>query len=254
MTVEAATYISELNTAYPEAGSAYQDVDNHLRLLKSVQKASFPSVSGPVTASHTELSLLAGATGTILTTATAPSAGQWVHMKSTSVTSAVTEVDFVNGTGGVIIGPTYDQYQVVIVGLGPAAITKSVQLLVSTNAGATWEVSGFNAQYMRMASGVQTVGQTTTAGYFPITAEGTMPVVGSASVGLYATVDLCMHPENPNMVAMKAEFSWHNGSRSGVVHGKAEQSADINGFRVRLNDASSFSANGAWVRFYGRKT
>lgn len=62
MALETGTYIGDLNPANPTAADPKSDGDDHLRLIKSVAKNSFPNVAGPVTASHVELSLMAGAT------------------------------------------------------------------------------------------------------------------------------------------------------------------------------------------------
>lgn len=62
MSTEAATYIADLNSALPAAGTSPISADDHLRLLKSVLKASFPNVSGAVTATHTELNIMDGVT------------------------------------------------------------------------------------------------------------------------------------------------------------------------------------------------
>ena len=45
MTVETASYISQLNTSYPAVGDAVGEGDDHLRMLKTVLKNSFPSTS-----------------------------------------------------------------------------------------------------------------------------------------------------------------------------------------------------------------
>jgi hypothetical protein len=45
MTVESASYISQLNTAYPAAGDNISEGDDHLRLIKSVLKTQFPNLS-----------------------------------------------------------------------------------------------------------------------------------------------------------------------------------------------------------------
>ncbi len=55
MPVETATYISDLNSSYPQGTDAQAEGDNHLRLLKAVLKATFPSVTGAVTGSHTDI-------------------------------------------------------------------------------------------------------------------------------------------------------------------------------------------------------
>lgn len=62
MAVESAPFINSLNAAQPDGASAKSEGDDHLRLLKSSIKATFPNVAGAVTATHAELSLLAGKT------------------------------------------------------------------------------------------------------------------------------------------------------------------------------------------------
>lgn len=62
MSLESATYINGLVATNPTASDPKAQGDDHIRLLKSTIQASFPAVSGPVSASHTELSLLDGLT------------------------------------------------------------------------------------------------------------------------------------------------------------------------------------------------
>lgn len=42
MTVESATYLDDLNELYPEDNSPRNEIDDHIRLIKSVLKATFP--------------------------------------------------------------------------------------------------------------------------------------------------------------------------------------------------------------------
>lgn len=63
MPVETATYISQLNATYPAGSEDRSTADDHLRLVKSVLQNSFPNVSGAVSATHTELSMLQGSIG-----------------------------------------------------------------------------------------------------------------------------------------------------------------------------------------------
>lgn len=62
MGLESATYINGLVATNPTASDAKSQGDDHIRLLKSTIQASFPQVTGAVTASHTELSLMDGMT------------------------------------------------------------------------------------------------------------------------------------------------------------------------------------------------
>lgn len=68
MGLESATYISDLVATNPVVGDQVSTADDHIRLIKSAVKATFPNVAGAVTATHTELSMLAGA-GNIRTSA-----------------------------------------------------------------------------------------------------------------------------------------------------------------------------------------
>ena len=62
MGLETGTYISDLNSSNPVAGDPVNEGDDHLRLVKSTVKATFPSVTGAVTSTHTELNKLDGVT------------------------------------------------------------------------------------------------------------------------------------------------------------------------------------------------
>lgn len=62
MALESATYISDLVSTNPTSSDPLAQGDDHLRLLKSTLKATFPNVSGAVTPTHTELNVLDGLT------------------------------------------------------------------------------------------------------------------------------------------------------------------------------------------------
>jgi hypothetical protein len=58
MGLEAATYIHQLNPSNPVgAVDPKAQGDDHLRLLKSTIQATFPNITGPVTATHTRLNM-----------------------------------------------------------------------------------------------------------------------------------------------------------------------------------------------------
>jgi hypothetical protein len=60
MGLEAATFIHQLNAAWPTgAADPKSQGDDHLRLLKSTLQATFPNVTGAVTATHTALNTMA---------------------------------------------------------------------------------------------------------------------------------------------------------------------------------------------------
>ena len=62
MALESGTYIDSLNASNPASTDALSQADDHLRLIKSTVKSTFPNVTGAVSATHTELNLIDGLT------------------------------------------------------------------------------------------------------------------------------------------------------------------------------------------------
>lgn len=67
MALEAGTYISDLVVSNPLPTDPKSQGDDHLRLIKSTVKATFPNINGAVTASDEELSFVAGVTSAVQT-------------------------------------------------------------------------------------------------------------------------------------------------------------------------------------------
>ena len=65
MGLEAATHITDLNSANPASGDPPTQGDDHLRLIKSVLLTDFAGISGAVTSTHTELNVLDGIPATL---------------------------------------------------------------------------------------------------------------------------------------------------------------------------------------------
>lgn len=55
MPLESAQYISDLNSANPVSTDSVAQADDHIRLIKSAIKATFPNITGPVTVSQAVL-------------------------------------------------------------------------------------------------------------------------------------------------------------------------------------------------------
>ena len=64
MALESTTYIDGLVTTNPTGTDLRRQGDDHIRLVKSTIRSTFPNVSGAMTATHTELNLIDGYTGT----------------------------------------------------------------------------------------------------------------------------------------------------------------------------------------------
>ena len=68
MTVETASYISQLDPTYPAAGDPKSEGDNHLRLLKTVLKTQFSNFGiNAISANAAEVNYLVGVTSAVQT-------------------------------------------------------------------------------------------------------------------------------------------------------------------------------------------
>lgn len=66
MAIESAAFISDLNTSNPPGSDPVGQADDHIRLIKSVLKATFPNISGAVSATQSQLNTSLVPTGSIL--------------------------------------------------------------------------------------------------------------------------------------------------------------------------------------------
>lgn len=77
MGLEIATYISDLVATNPLSSDLASTGDDHMRLIKSAIKTTFPNIAGAVTPTHTELNYVDGSdsgtyTGTLTGLTTSP--------------------------------------------------------------------------------------------------------------------------------------------------------------------------------------
>ena len=68
MALETGSFISDLNASFPVSTDGLAQADDHMRLIKSTIKTSFPNIAGAMTATHTELSVMDGDTAATSTT------------------------------------------------------------------------------------------------------------------------------------------------------------------------------------------
>ena len=96
MTVETASYISQLNTSYPAVGDAVGEGDDHLRLIKAVLQTQFPNLTAAAVNSNvTELNLLDGVTALVTLAADQSWSGSQRGAPST-VTDGTLDLDTAN--------------------------------------------------------------------------------------------------------------------------------------------------------------
>ncbi|MFC4924714.1 hypothetical protein [Delftia deserti] len=65
MSVEAALYPPQLNTSWPKADDMVSEGDNHITLIKTVLKTTFPNVAGAISATDVQINYLVGVTASI---------------------------------------------------------------------------------------------------------------------------------------------------------------------------------------------
>jgi hypothetical protein len=89
MALETASYINGLVATNPTATDTVAQADDHIRLIKAAIKATFPNVTGAITATQAEINKLDGFTGTVTDLNYAK------DLRATGVTS--TEFDYLDG-------------------------------------------------------------------------------------------------------------------------------------------------------------
>ena len=62
MALETGTFINSLNAANPAATDGLAAADDHMRLIKSTIKSTFPNIDGAMNATDDELNVLDGIT------------------------------------------------------------------------------------------------------------------------------------------------------------------------------------------------
>lgn len=133
MTVETASYISQLTAANPAASDAIQEGDDHLRLIKTVLKTQFPSLGATAVSQtaaqmnklgHEPGSIIMWASGTAPTTTTITGIRDWLLCDGTSYSTTTYSVLYgIVGTvfgasGGTFNVPDYRTYFPVGAGAG----------------------------------------------------------------------------------------------------------------------------------------
>jgi len=236
MTVETATYIADLDATYPTSTDYRYEGDDHLRLIKSVLKATFPNLTGAVTATQANLNATAST-----------AAGAWVLMSSVSVT-AVAAIDFVNGSGGVTISDAYDQYQIVINDILGASSTSALELQASSDSGSTWFPT-VRAQAATIIAGTQTITNVTSGFGFALTG----PVTCASTDSVHCLVDILRRPGVASGDAIMSHFVRNSAATAAVgsAYGYLRASSATNAYRLRW--ASGNFTAGSTIKFFARK-
>ena len=131
MPLETSTFIDGLVATNPASTDALAQADDHLRLLKSTVKATFPNITGAVNSTQDELNIIDG--GTTATATTLVDADRVVvNDNGTMVQTAVTDVSTYVNANAFLVPSALTATST----LTPAA-PKSIYQLVDTSIGDT---------------------------------------------------------------------------------------------------------------------
>ena len=147
MSLESATYINGLDPANPLGSDPLSDADGHLRLLKATLKATFPNITGPVTATQGSLNSPFPTGGIILWSGSIASVPTgWLLCNGASGTPDLRDRFVVGAGNGYAVGATG----------GAATVALSIANLPSHNhGGVTGTVSNDHSHtYSGTTSGV----------------------------------------------------------------------------------------------------
>lgn len=242
MTVESATYIDTLDANYPASGDQRNEGDNHIRLVKAAIKATFPNITGPVTATQTELNQADNVT--LLSTTTS---GQWVRMAKTTISGAPSAVDFINGTGGVTISTAYDAFMLVFANITQASSNAKLRLDFSINGGSTWAQGVNDGEVLRIDTTTPTSNLLSTA-YLPINGD---QANASENTGIYAEAVL-VRTGTADTFGTFVRYHGATAGRGGFLHGRLVVATGMNAFRAYW-DSGSFANTGS-IALYARKS
>lgn len=145
MGLEAASFISGLDSANPTATDPKSQGDDHLRLIKAVLKATLPNANAAINPTPTEFNTLVGTTGAVAFT---PLAGVAVGGGITKLTTKYYHVamQLTNNTGGGLsglgnvslgsfAGTLAHAYEYLICAVYPTTVYDYAMLLAQQNGG-----------------------------------------------------------------------------------------------------------------------
>lgn len=238
MTVEAATYIDTLDASLPASADFVYEGDDHMRLIKSVLKASFPNIDAPVTATPANLNAAGQARD-----------GSWFLQKEVAVSGTPSAIDFVHGSGGVVLDDSTFEHELVFVGVLHSA-TATLNLALSINAGSTWTALGSSI----IGQQFNAIGATPTSAY--MAPSSTLSLTGATTIASARETDGVVR-------ILQAKTAIHAVVQSrllfpayGAIHVDASATnaplADsISGIRLSWS-AGTFSSSGV-IRLFSRK-
>ncbi|HNT40035.1 MAG TPA: hypothetical protein PKO45_13045 [Rubrivivax sp.] len=238
MTVEAATYIDTLDPALPASADFVYEGDDHMRLIKSVLQATFPNIDAPVTATPAGLNAAGQARD-----------GSWFLQKEVAVTGTPSTIDFVHGSGGVVLDDGTFEHELVFVGVSHSA-NAALNLALSINAGSTWTALGSSIIGQQLFA----AGATPTAATMSL--SSTLSLTGAYTIASTRATEgvVCIMQSKGALRAIVQSRLWFASVGTHFVDAGATDGAlanSINGIRLSWS-TGTFTAGGV-IRLFSRK-
>ena len=265
MALESTTFISGLVVTNPTSSDNISDGDNHIRLLKSTVKATFPNVAGAVTGTHTAINsavtsanaatnantasqivkrdgsgnfsagtitaaLTGNVTGNVSGSAgTASTAGRWTTARTITLGGALSGSASIRGDTNVTLSATVadDSHNHTIANVDGLSTALGGKLSTTGNAAS--------------ASTASTAARWTTARTISLTGDvtGSASIRGDANVAITATVANDSHNHDGRYYTEGEVNNLLAGKLS--TSGTAANSDKVDGYNVVFNQAGTAS-------------
>lgn len=179
-------------------------------------------------------------------------AGVWTLLKSTTAASDAT-IDFVNGTGGVIISSTYDEYMVELIAVLPAS-NAVFYMRTSTDAGSTYPSSAADYSYNVIENVSGSVTGTVNVNGTETRLTTTQVGSGSGQKGVYGTVRF-YKPSAASKLHILSDLAFLSGTTA-MIHaiGSSVRAADADVDAIRFLFDSGNIASGTFNLYARRKS
>lgn len=221
MGLESATYISDLNEAWPLGSDPKSTLDNHHRLTKAAIKTTFPNVTGAVTPTHTELNYVDGVTSAIQTQ---------IDAKFDKAGGTITGDATISGTLGVTgaLSGTTGAFSGAVTGTTATAGDNSTKFATTAYVQTTAFSSALPDQTGNSGKFVTTNGTAASWGLVPLTSavSGVLPVAnggtglgtltsGSLIIGAGTSTPTFLAPGSNGNIAVVAGGVWTSAAPAG---------------------------------------
>jgi hypothetical protein len=245
--LESFSFLNSLVVTNPIKDDFLIEGDDHIRGIKQALRSTFPGVTGPVTATHTELNRLTGIGSNVLKTT--GTSGEWVLMASANVSGAPQAIDFLNGVGGITISNAFDAYEIELIDVYPTA-TIDLRLSFSSGSGFPNNATGGRTQVVRVSGGAQTIVESAANPYVVVCSE----VPGSgAAFSVSATIRV-VRPTASLNAPVFSEWVMNMGGTVGTCRGYNNAgSSQFTGLRIATGSGGVQLANHGSYRFRARR-